>query len=55
MHWLAQGLRKVQVEPGANRERKKVYHLQFISSCRLGTSGLPTEAVNTLSSKQIII
>ena len=53
MHWLAQGLRKVQAEPGiVNTElkeaslnfvqrRKKRLQLQFISSFRLGTSGLP--------------
>ena len=38
------------MEPGVlNREGKNVCHLKFISSCCLGTSGLPMENVKTLS------
>ena len=41
------------MEPGIlNRKGKNVCHLQFNSSCCLGTSGLPTEAVNKKKKKE---
>ena len=37
------------------KEKKKKFAIcSFISSCPLGTSGLPTEAVNILTTKQSI-
>ena len=34
-----------------NSRKKIVYRLQFISSCHLGTCGLPAEAINTLNTR----
>jgi len=50
-HWLAQDLRKLG--SGGTRchqqRRERVCHLPRISSFGFGASGLPTEAVNTLT------
>ena len=62
MHWLVQCFRKIKFswnQVSVNREEKNVFHLQvfflFVLFCFvlffcfcLGTSVLPTEAVNTL-------
>ena len=37
------------------REKKKSVTCSFICSCGLGTSGLPTEAINTLGSINLYV
>ena len=54
MHCFHQGLRKVKFRQNqmssTEKGKKKICHLQFISSCCMGTSGLTTKAVTTLES-----